>query len=81
MINGMTFPRTGHAEQITHFHGRRFGGKLPELGVVDTLQNQIRIQKSGQPVEPLCPHSLIVSGRAGPGVCLRPLKVVVTVPG
>ena len=53
---GVTLARAGHAEKLAHFQGGGFGGELAELGVGDPLQDPIRVDKAGQPVEPVRPQ-------------------------
>jgi hypothetical protein len=54
---GIPLARAAHIQKIAHFHGRRFGSELSELGVGNALQHRVWVNKGGQPVEPIRPLS------------------------
>jgi len=53
---GVALACPGHIEKLAHLHGSAFGGELSELGVGDALQDRVRINEAGQPVEPIRPQ-------------------------
>jgi len=60
-------------EEIAHFQNRGLGSELAQLGMGDALQERVRIDQAGQPVEPLDPKPDRFRGR-GPGVLFEAVE-------